>query len=221
MSADNTGPMPPDALAGAGRRLVKKWQRDAHLPLDKRALKAASYLRDVAGARIYLRRANEVPLDVRVVGRPIVDNKGRLVFGPRCVLRSIVAPVELTVGPGAELVFGADTHLNSGTTVCAVTRVELGERVEVGPHVTIYDTNFHQLYDRNRMPEPEPVVIESDVWLCAKCTVLPGVRIGRGSVVAAHALVTRDVEPFTVVSGVPAAPIRQLDPAKFVITPWE
>jgi acetyltransferase-like isoleucine patch superfamily enzyme len=210
-----------DPLDAFARRLAGKWSRDRSLPLSARVGKVASYSFDVARARLYLRHADELPLDVRVVGRPLIENKGKLIFGPRCVLRSIVAPVQLTVGPAGTMTFGADTHINSGTTMCAVDHVELGERVEVGPHVTIYDTNFHDLYDRNAYPEPGPVVIEDDVWLCTRCTVLPGVRIGRGSVVAAHALVVHDVEAFTVVSGVPAQPIKKLDPARFVVNPWK
>jgi len=113
--------------------------------------------------------------------------------------------------------FGRMVHLNSGVTIAALERVEFGDRVEVGPHVTIYDNSFHDLYDRTQLPPSEPVVIEDDVWLAAKCTILPGVRIGRGAVVAANALVVRDVAPFTVVSGIPAQPLMTLDPSRFVI----
>ena len=128
-----------------------------------------------------------------------------------------MAPISLYVAPNATLSFGRKVHLNSGVTIAALERVELGDRVEVGPHVTIYDNSFHDLYDRTQLPPSEPVVIEDDVWLAAKCTVLPGVRIGRGAVVAANALVVRDVEPFTVVSGVPAQPLFKLDPSRFVV----
>jgi maltose O-acetyltransferase len=212
---------PQDPLEAFARRLAGKWNRDRTLPLSTRVGKAAAYTLDVARARVYLRHADELPLDVRVVGRPLIENEGKLIFGERCVVRSIVAPVQLTVGPAGTMTFGADTHINSGTTMCAVARVELGQRVEIGPHVTIYDTNFHDLYDRNSFPEPGPVLIEDDVWLCTRCTILPGVHIGRGAVVAAHALVVRDVEPFTVVSGVPAQTIKTLDPTKFTVTPWK
>jgi acetyltransferase-like isoleucine patch superfamily enzyme len=57
-------------------------------------------------------------------------------------------------------------------------------------------------------PEPEACVIEDDVWIGARVTVLKGVRIGRGAIVAAGALVSRDVPPYTIVGGVPARPIR-------------
>src|SRR5262249_4831044 len=117
---------------------------------------------------------------------------------------------------GAILKIGSQVHLNSGVTIAALSHVEFGDRIEVGPHVTIYDNSFHDLYDRDALPPSKPVYIEDDVWLAARCTILPGVRIGRGAVVAANALVVRDVEPFTVVSGNPAQVLTRLDPQKFV-----
>jgi maltose O-acetyltransferase len=118
------------------------------------------------------------------------------------------------------MILGDGVRLHSGDTLSALLRVEIGNRVQMGPHVTIHDNSFHDLYDRTKLPESQPVIIEDDVWLASKCSVLPGVRIGRGAVVAAHALVNRDVEPFTVVGGVPARPIMRLDPEKFVVGDW-
>ena len=54
-----------------------------------------------------------------------------------------------------------------------------------------------------------PVRIEDDVWVGYGATIMHGVRIGEGAVVAAGALVTKDVEPYTIVGGVPAKPIRK------------
>ena len=48
------------------------------------------------------------------------------------------------------------------------------------------------------------IVIEDDVWIAANCTITPGTRIGHGAVVGAGAVVTRDVEPYAIVGGVPA-----------------
>ena len=172
---------------------------------------------DLARARLYLRHATSVAPDVRVVGRPIVRNHGQLTIGAGAVLRSIVAPIEINVGHGASLSIGRDAHINSGVTIAALGGVTIGDRAEISPHVTIYDTSFHDLYDRNLLPDPRPVVIEDDVWIGVKSTVLPGVQIGRGAVVSANALVIRNVEPFTVVSGVPATVVAKLDPRKFVL----
>lgn len=54
-----------------------------------------------------------------------------------------------------------------------------------------------------------PVVIEDHAWVSSRATVLPGVTIGRGAVVAAGAVVTKSVDPFTIVGGIPARPIGQ------------
>lgn len=71
----------------------------------------------------------------------------------------------------------------------------------------------------------KPVVVDDDCWLGVNCVVLPGVRIGRGSVVGANAVVTRDVHPYTLVAGTPARPIGQRLPWKpgFLLdaTKWE
>ncbi|WP_455429725.1 acyltransferase [Mucilaginibacter lappiensis] len=55
----------------------------------------------------------------------------------------------------------------------------------------------------------QPVIIEDYVWLCSRTVILPGVTIGKGAVVAAGAVVTRNVQPYTVVGGVPAKPIAK------------
>jgi acetyltransferase-like isoleucine patch superfamily enzyme len=140
-----------------------------------------------------------------------------LIIGDDCIFRSIVAPVEIYVAPGATMVLGRRVRLNSGASFAALSQVVIGDRVEVSPHVTIQDNAFHDLYDRELRPASRPVIIEDDVWLASNCTVLPGVRIGRGAVISAHAVVTRSVEAFTVVSGVPAQPVARLNPSKFVI----
>jgi hypothetical protein len=130
---------PDNSPFALGRRLYLKWRRDDSLGLAARMEKAAAYALDLARAKVYLRQADEVALDVRVIGRPRVRNEGgRLVIGERTVVRSIVAPVEITVGRGATMVIGRSVHLNSGGTFAAYGRVEIGDRAEISPFVTIY-----------------------------------------------------------------------------------
>jgi acetyltransferase-like isoleucine patch superfamily enzyme len=200
----------------AEHELYQKWERESSLGLSQKLQRARDLLLDRARAATYLRHA-DVGFGVRAVGKPRVTNHGTLTIGDDCTLRSIVAPIDIYVGPGATMILGRSVRMHSGDTFSAFLRVEIGDRVQIGPHVTIHDNAFHDLYDRNKTPESRPVIIEDDVWLASKCTVLPGVHIGRGAVVAAHALVNRDVEPFTVVAGVPARPVKHLDPEKFVV----
>lgn len=95
--------------------------------------------------------------------------------------------------------------------------IRLGNRVRVGPCAMIIDTEFHGALNRKFRPPPRPVIIEDDVWIGAKASVLPGVTIGRGSIVGVGSVVNADVPPFTVVGGVPARPIKKLDPSQFTI----
>lgn len=170
--------------------------------------------RQFAMARLYLRRCECGPF-VRVMGgRPVVRiaPRGRIILGERVRIMSEITRAELAVGPGARLEIGARTFLNYGCSLGATQLIQIGERCLVGNYVNIIDNTFHDLYNRDLVPDPEPVIIEDDVWLGTRAIVLPGVRIGRGAVVGAGSVVTRDVPAWTVVAGNPARVVRQLTP---------
>ena len=98
---------------------------------------------------------------------------------------------------------------------CWFTRnVELGAYVIIAPKVAIVGSD-HRI-DCAGMPiifsgrpESRPTVIERDVWLGYRSTIISGVTVGRGSVVAAGAVVTKDVEPYSIVAGIPATKIGE------------
>jgi acetyltransferase-like isoleucine patch superfamily enzyme len=116
---------------------------------------------------------------------------------------------------------GEDTNITPGLIVndgySGLCRI--GNRVSIATNVTLVaDSNPNNSHLRD---EPHvaghlivtaPVVIEDDVWLGTNAVVLPGVTVGRGSIVGAGAVVTTDVPPFSVVAGVPARLIRTLAP---------
>ncbi len=193
-----------------------KLLRDQHLPWAVVARKGARYAREVLLARLYLRGVDQVGEGVRTLGRPRIDNLGRMTIGAHTLLRSVNVPVELATGLEATLEIGEEVRLNYGVSIGAMGSVRLGNRVRVGPYVMIIDTEFHDPYQREKMPAARPVVIEDDVFIGAKSSVMPGVTIGRGAIIGTGSVVTANVAPFTVVGGVPAKPIRQLDPERFV-----
>lgn len=111
----------------------------------------------------------------------------------------------------SKLIIGNNVFFNYGCMIVSGGGVSIGDNVLLGPGVTIlsanHDTNPGVLM-RTSGPVFGHVNIGPDVWLAARCTILPGVTIGEGAVVAAGAVVTKDVEPHTIVGGVPASVIR-------------
>lgn len=85
--------------------------------------------------------------------------------------------------------------------------ITIGECVNIAAEVRIY-TREHDIDDPFFAEIGAPVVIEDYAYIGTRVTILPGVRIGRGAVVASGAVVTKDVPEFTLVGGVPAKPIR-------------
>lgn len=84
----------------------------------------------------------------------------------------------------------------------------IGNYVRIAAHTVIVATQH--IFERIDIPichqgvEGKGITIEDDVWIGANCTVLGGVTIGKGTIVAAGAVVTKDVEPYSIVAGVPA-----------------
>lgn len=91
--------------------------------------------------------------------------------------------------------------------------VTIGENVSLGPHVRIY-TGSHSIGPGSRRMLMDvllrPVTIEDGAWIAAEARLLPGVTVGRGSIVAAGSVVTEDVPPNTYVEGNPARVVREL-----------
>jgi acetyltransferase-like isoleucine patch superfamily enzyme len=92
--------------------------------------------------------------------------------------------------------------------------VTIGDRVYTSPFVQIVSVNH--VFDDPNVPfveqgiTAEGIVIEDDVWIGSGAVITDGVRIGKGAVVAGGAVVTKDVEPLTIVGGVPAKVIRKI-----------
>lgn len=102
------------------------------------------------------------------------------------------------------------TYLNRYTMLDAHTQISIGRNCMIGPHCYITDANHGRapgVLVKEQKMEPLPVVIEDDVWLGAGVVVLQGVRLGRGCVIGAGAVVTHDVPPQAVFAGVPARAI--------------
>jgi maltose O-acetyltransferase len=107
---------------------------------------------------------------------------------------------------------GENSRINRSCTLDLRGGLTIGANVSVSPDVTIL-TASHGVNDPHFSLEHAPVVIDDHVWIGTRAMILPGVTLGRGCVVAAGAVVTRDVAPMAIVGGVPARPLGRRDPA--------
>jgi acetyltransferase-like isoleucine patch superfamily enzyme len=132
----------------------------------------------------------------------------------------------LLLTPEARCTLGRYCFLGRESRLWTQSRILIGDFVLIAPRVDIFDNDSHPLdavtrredaidqferkqpmrYDRVASAD---VIIEDDVWIGTKSTILKGVRIGKGAVIAAASVVTRDVPPYTLVGGNPAREIRQ------------
>ncbi len=145
---------------------------------------------------------------------PLPDRIKRLIlrcYGAR-VGRNPTIYAGVWIRPIQGLSLGDNVSIGKDVIITTAGTVTIGHNVMIGHGTKIISANHVIPPGRGRIRfaghKNEPVVIEDDVWIGAQAVILPGVRIGEGAVVAAGAVVTKDVPPFTVVGGVPARILR-------------
>lgn len=109
------------------------------------------------------------------------------------------------------IIFGKDVFLNSGCHFQDQGGIEIGDGVLIGHNVVLATINHDLLPQNNRKNHYAPIKIGNHVWIGSNATVLSGVTIGEWAVVAAGAVVTKDVPPYTMVGGVPAKIIKKVE----------
>jgi acetyltransferase-like isoleucine patch superfamily enzyme len=156
----------------------------------------------------------------RFKGSPVVNigKRSEIVLGDNVLVNSRVTsnpigqphPTLLTaLRPGSFIRVGDGSSM-SGASIFAQSGITIGDRVLVGAGACIWDTDFHPVDPQRRREHisrdarSKPIVIEDDVFIGGRALVLKGVTLGRGSVVGAGAVVTKDVGPGNIVGGNPA-----------------
>lgn len=150
---------------------------------------------------------------ITVRGIPRIDAVGDIILHDKVKIWSHIGKTQISSGADATIEIGEGTFINTGSILSARNRISIGKNCQIANQVIIMDNDFHGVSSREEADDAEPVILEDDVWLATRATVLKGVRIGTGAVVAAGAVVTKDVQPFTLVGGVPAKLIRKIDTA--------
>ena len=113
---------------------------------------------------------------------------------------------------GKNITIGNNVFINSGCHFQDQGGIEIGDGCLIGHNVVLATIN-HDLYpENNRINHYTPIRLGKSVWVGSNSTILPGVTVGDWAVIAAGAVVTRDVPPLTIVGGVPAKVIRTIDP---------
>ena len=122
----------------------------------------------------------------------------------------------VNIEKGAQFSHNISLGDNSGIGVNAFISpyVTIGNDVMMGPECMMYSTNHN--FERTDIPmwkqgfsKEQPIVIEDDVWIGGRVIILGGVRVGKGSIIGAGSVVTKDVEPYSIVGGNPAKLIRK------------
>ena len=104
------------------------------------------------------------------------------------------------------ITIGQDTIIGDHCFLDGRAPLKIGSHVAIASQVLIYNSE-HDIHSEDFRPIEEPVTIEDYVFIGARVIILPGIKIGKGAVVASGAVVTKDVPPMTIVGGVPAREI--------------
>lgn len=178
-----------------------------------------------ATIRSWKNDSNMIIDSIFINGVPIIDlrNGGKLIIGKNVRLNSfnkgyhlnMFAPVKLFADrPGAVIEIGDNTRIH-GSCIHAYSRISIGKNCLIAANCQIFDGSGHDLSFENvdnrihTTGGARPITISDSVWIGANSIILPGVSIGRGTVVAAGSVVVKDLPPMVIAGGNPARVISR------------
>jgi acetyltransferase-like isoleucine patch superfamily enzyme len=162
-------------------------------------------------ARVDLGSCARLGVRPRLYGRCWVEGGKGIEIGDRFHMIGRTVRCELATHAAGKLLIGDGVFINYGSSISAHQLVRIGNGCAIGQYAIILDCDFHTpglLTEGHGVPAP--IVIEENVWLGVRVTVLKGVTIGRGSVVAAGSVVTSNLPAGVIAGGVPARVIRAI-----------
>lgn len=145
----------------------------------------------------------------RIVVSPLIKHEfskcGKKVY----VSRNCIFAGQKNISVGDDVSFGPNCIV-----YCTRAKLTIGSHVIIGPGVTmitgdhridLLDKPMSEITESEKLPEnDQPITIEDDVWIAANAILLKGITVGKGAVIAAGAVVTKDVKPYSIVGGIPA-----------------
>lgn len=160
-------------------------------------------------------RRHDVGARPRVWGKPLIDARD-LHIGDDLLLHSAFRQTRLG-GPG-RIQIGDRVFINHGVRILSRGAITIGDDVALAEEVVLMDNDAHGI--EGQPVHISPITVEDGAWVGMRATVLPGVTVGARAIVATGSVVTRSVEPETLVAGNPARVIRKLDYPEGVTRAW-
>lgn len=185
-------------------------------------------LREKKRDQLFYRNASVDPKEVTLFAGAACHNTGSqemVRIGKHCTVGGLLQALH-----GGKIAIGNNTYIGPQTVIQSKESVSIENNVIIANNVLIVDNNNHPTDPASRLQmsackdflhdelwswkyaESKPVVIEDNVWIGRDSRILKGVHIGKGSIVALGAIVTKDVPPYTVVAGNPARVVKHLTP---------
>lgn len=183
---------------------------------------------------MFLRNLRAYYLKYKIKKKTTILNQGFIVWNSQAVNnqlgctfklgdKSIFEGTFFFDRPNAKIEIGDRTFIGSGTKLVAASNITIGSDVLISWGCTIVDHNSHAVKFEERKSDVvnwgqgkkdwtyvkiEPTIIEDKVWIGFDVKILKGIKIGEGAVIAAGSVVTKNVEPYTIVGGNPARYIK-------------
>lgn len=136
----------------------------------------------------------------------ILNHKHNVIIGEDAHINEYV----IIRSPISKFILGRHSHIGPFSVIIThIYGVTIGDYVMIAPHCVIVEGS----HEFRKLGKPMllagdfskgPIIIEDDVWIGASCTILQNVRIGKGSIIGANSLVNKNVDPYSIMAGVPA-----------------
>lgn len=153
-------------------------------------------------------------------------NPKAIIIGKNTVING-----ELIINPyGGKIIIGDFCYIGHNTRIQSDTQISIGNDVQISYNVSIIDNNAHELNCMERKTSlrkilvegyenlkqrgnvlGKHIIIEDEVWINFNCIILKGVKIGRGAIIGAGSVVTKDIPPYTLAVGNPAKVIKTIN----------
>ncbi|WP_129045437.1 DapH/DapD/GlmU-related protein [Companilactobacillus metriopterae] len=141
------------------------------------------------------------------------DNEMRTIFGDiigQHIDQSVTINQPINTDYGNNITLGKNIFINRDVFLVDLGGITIEDDVLIGPRVTLITVNHLEEPTKRRDLSLDPITIKKGAWIGANATILPGVTVGKNSIVAASATVTKDVPDNTIVGGIPAKVIRHI-----------